>query len=253
VIGFLRFALVAIPATIWYASQVVWASWRKSEKLPSVCEWVPRTWSKLLLRTAGVRVVLENAEVIDPERPQVLVSNHVSWFDVLALAAWLPGPYRFVAKKELEKVPMFGPAWLACGHISIDRQDRNRAIDSLGVARKRLKEERPTVILFPEGTRSPTGELRSFKKGAFVLAIQANVEVVPAAILGSREVMAKGSWKIRTGRTITVRFGEPIAVEGLRVEDRDDLTGRAHAAVAALLAADRIERGHEDQARDGGR
>jgi 1-acyl-sn-glycerol-3-phosphate acyltransferase len=244
-IGLLRVALLGIPATIWYASRVVWASWRKSEDLPCICEWVPRTWSRFLLRAAGARVVLENADVIDPERPQVLVSNHASWFDVLALAAWLPGPYRFVAKKELEKVPLWGAAWLACGHISIDRQDRNRAIESLAIARARLAEERPTVILFPEGTRSPTGELRAFKKGAFVLAIQSNVEVVPAAILGSREVMAKGSWRIRTGRTITVRFGEPIAVEGLRMEHRDDLMRRAHAEVAGLLAADRIEPGDE--------
>jgi 1-acyl-sn-glycerol-3-phosphate acyltransferase len=77
--------------------------------------------------------------------------------------------------------------------------------------------------------------LRSFKKGAFVLAIQTGVEVVPAAVLGSREVMAKGSWKIRTGRTIRVRFGRPLPVEGLAVEDRDQLTVRGREAVAALL------------------
>ncbi len=252
-IGFLRVALLGIPVTIWYASRIVWASWRRSAKLPSICDWVPRTWARILVRLAGVRVELENPERIDPHRPQVLVSNHASWFDVLVLAGWIPGPYRFVAKKELEKVPIWGPAWLACGHISIDRQDRSRAIESLSVARKRLEEDRPTVILFPEGTRSTTGELRSFKKGAFVLAIQANVEVVPAAILGSREVMAKGSWRIRTGRTITVRFGEPIAVEGLRSDDRDDLTQRAREAVSALMTAGRIDRSDEDRTREGGR
>ncbi len=236
-IGFLWVALVAVPATIWYAGKIVWAARRKREGMPCLCEGVARAWSRLILRAARVRVALENAESIDPDRPQVLVANHVSWFDVLALAAYIPGPYSFVAKKELEGIPLFGPAWLACGHISIDRQDRGSAIASLEAAGKRLEEDRPTVILFPEGTRSPTGELRSFKKGAFVLAIQAGVEVVPAAILGSREVMAKGSWRIRTGRTITVRFGTPIPVEGLGMEDRDGLMHRSRDAVAALLAA----------------
>lgn len=234
-IGLLRVALVAIPGTVWYASLILWAAFRRSAKLACRCEEIPRKWSRMILRAAKTRVVLENAERIDPERPQVLVANHVSWFDVPALAGHLPGKYRFVAKKELANVPFFGPAWRACGHISIDRQDINSAIDSLGEARRRLEEDRPTVVLFPEGTRSPTGELRAFKKGAFVLAIQTGVEVVPAAILGSRAVMAKGSWRVRMGRTIRVRFGAPIAVEGLGMENRDDLTRRAREAVAALL------------------
>ncbi|HSG09869.1 MAG TPA: lysophospholipid acyltransferase family protein, partial [Longimicrobiales bacterium] len=93
----------------------------------------------------------------------------------------------------------------------------------------------PTVVMFAEGTRSRTGELRPFKKGAFILGIQTGVEVVPAAILGSREIMAKGSWRIRTGGTIRVRFGTPISVDGLEMKDRDDLTERAHRAVAELL------------------
>lgn len=233
-IGLVRVALVAIPATIWYASKIMWAAFRKSPKLHCRCEEIPRKWARVLLWAAGTRVELENPEVIDPDRPQVLVANHVSWFDVLAIAGHIPGSFRFVAKKELEKVPFFGPAWQACGHISIDRQDRTRAIQSLAIARQKLVEDRPTVVLFPEGTRSPTGELRAFKKGAFVLAIQTGVEVVPAAIIGSREIMRKRSWIIRTGRTIRIRFGTPISVEGLGMDDRDGLTRRAREAVAAL-------------------
>jgi 1-acyl-sn-glycerol-3-phosphate acyltransferase len=91
--------------------------------------------------------------------------------------------------------------------------------------------------MFPEGTRSPTGDLRPFKKGAFVLAIQTGVEVVPAALLGTREIMRKGSWRVRTGRTVRVRFGEPLAVHGLTMEDRDALTRRARDAVAGLLGS----------------
>jgi len=237
VIGFLRVALVAVPATVWYGGRILWAALWKSDALPCRCDQLPRKWARVILKVAGTRVEVENPERVDPDRAQILVANHASYFDVLALLGYVPGKYRFVAKKELADVPIFGPAWRACGHISIDRQNVESAIRSLELARRRLEEERPTVVMFPEGTRSPTGELRSFKKGAFVLAIQTGAEVVPAALLGTREIMRKGSWRIRTGRTIRVRFGEPLSVRGLTMEDRDALTRRAHDAVAELLGS----------------
>jgi 1-acyl-sn-glycerol-3-phosphate acyltransferase len=237
VIGLLRLILVAVPMTAWWGSHILWAAYRKSPALSCRCETLVRRWARVLLRSVGARVVLHGADVIDPERPQVLVANHISWFDVLAFAGYVPGPYRFVAKKELTDVPIFGPALKACGHISIDRQDRKRAIESIALARQRLEEDRPTVILFPEGTRSATGELRAFKKGAFVLAIQTGVEVVPAAILGTREIMRKGSWIIGMGRTIDVHFGKPVSVEGLEMENRGELTERVREEVGKLLEA----------------
>jgi len=232
----LRAALVGIPATIWYGTRILWNVRKGGERARCACEELPRRWAQTMCRGAGVRVELENADVIDPDRPQVLVANHVSWFDVLALAAYLPGKYRFVAKKELASIPFFGPSWVACGHIGIDRSDRASAIRSLEEARMKLERDRPTVILFPEGTRSRDGRLLPFKKGAFVLALQTGVEVVPAAITGSREVMAKGSFRIRPG-TVRVRFGRPLDTEGLEVEDRGERPDRARTAVADLLAA----------------
>lgn len=234
-IRLLAVLVVIVPITVWHAVRILWAIARRSPRLPCVCEDVPRAWSSVLLKVTGVRVVLENEEVIDPERAQILVANHASWFDVLALSAHLPGAYRFVAKKEIERAPLFGPSLRRCGHIFIDRNDRGKALESLARAREILEKERPTVIMFPEGTRSPDGALRPFKKGAFVLGIQTGVEIVPAAIIGSRAVMPKGSLKIHPG-TITVRFGAPITVGGFEVEDRDELTRRAHQAVAGLLA-----------------
>ena len=194
---------------------------------PALISW----WYRRLCRALGIRVQTHG----DLAPNALLVANHVSWFDVPALAGHLPGKYRFVAKQELTKVPLFGPAWQAAGHIAIDRHDRTKAIDSLAEARRKLEEDRPTVVMFAEGTRSSTGELRPFKKGAFVLGIQTGVEIVPAAILGSREIMAKGSWWVHTGRTIRIRFGTPIPVDGLTMKDRDSLTERAHGAVAELL------------------
>ena len=229
-------ALAIVPATLWYGLKVIWHAYRGTPPGADVYDLAPRNWSRLILWLSGVRVRLEGVEVIDPERPQILVANHASWYDVLVLAGFLPGRWVFVAKRELERVPVFGRAATACGQIFIDRRDHSSAVGSLAVAKKRLEEDRPTIIMFPEGTRSPTGELRTFKKGAFVLAIQAGVDIVPAAIIGSWDVMRKGSLLVRSG-TITVRFGEPIAVGDVGLESRNDLTERVRDAVAALLAA----------------
>lgn len=228
--------LVIVPATVWYGLRMMWAAFRSDPNLSCICDACPRRWARILLRCAGVDVAFENLEIIDPNEPQILVANHSSWFDVLALTAHLPGRYLFVAKKELERVPVFGTAVRVCGHIFIDRHDRNRAVESLAAAQERLEAENPTVIMFPEGTRSASGALQPFKKGAFVLAIQTGVDVVPAFIHGARDVMRKGSLLIRPG-TITVRFGQPLAVDGLEVEHRTELTVRAQEAVAGLQAA----------------
>lgn len=232
-IGLLRVGALAVPLTLWYSVRIRWAAFWKRPDVGRLCEELPRRWARCLLEAARVEVHLVGEHVMDPRAPQILVANHQSWFDVLALAAFLPGSYRFVGKRELAHVPFFGPAFRACGNVLVDRSDRNRAVESMESARRQLEEDHPTVILFPEGTRSETGELRSFKKGAFVLAIQTGSAVIPALIEGSREVMPKGSWRIRPGR-IGVRFGQPISVEGLTMDDRDVLTRRAWEAVSSL-------------------
>ena len=226
-------SIVIVPATIWYASKIAWSVYRRSTDLGCRCEEAARAWASLVLRVAGVRVILENKAVIDSSLPQVLVTNHVSWIDVLVLAAFVPGRYVFVAKKEVERIPVFGAAVRACGHIYIDRGDKTRALASLDIARKRLEEAAPTVIIFPEGTRSNTGELGPFKKGAFVLAIQTGASVVPAAIFGSREVMKRGSFLINAG-IVRVYFGEPIQVGGYSMASRSKLTHRAQQVVSEL-------------------
>ena len=236
VIRLLLVLIFIIPATVWHGLIMIWAVHRKSPNASCICDERPRRWARMILKLSGVKVELENIEVIDPDHPQVLVANHVSWYDVLALVAYIPGRFLFVAKKELESVPFFGSAVRSCGHIFIDRGDRNRAVESLGVAREVLEKESPTIIMFPEGTRSADGQLKAFKKGAFVLAIQAGVDVVPAAIFGSREVMRKGSLLIRPGM-VRVRFGEPIPVAGLGIENRNELTQRAREALESLQAS----------------
>ena len=170
-----------------------------------------------------------------------MVSNHQSWFDVFALCAHLPVGFRFVAKKELGRIPIYGRAWEACGHVSVDRGDRDAAIESLGQASEEVKELGLTMVMFPEGTRSPTGELQPFKKGAFVLAIQLQIPLVPIAIVGSRAIMRKGGWRVSSGE-VTIRVGDAISSEGLAFRDRDELLKQSHTAVAELMVSPVLRR-----------
>lgn len=211
----------------------VWLG-RRGENVVPLCERAGRFWSGGILRMAGVRVRFEGLEKVDWERPQVVVANHQSWFDVFALAAHLPGRTRFVAKEELARIPVFGPAWQACGHISINRKDRNEAISSLDRAGGRVSDEGLVMILFPEGTRSPDGRLQPFKKGAFVLAIKTGVPVVPLGISGSRKIMPKGSFRIRPGE-IVIRVGDPIEVDDLARRDRNRLMTESRQRVLRLM------------------
>ena len=152
-------------------------------------------------------------------RGQVLVCNHQSWFDVFALSASLPVEFSFVGKKELSRVPVLGQAWEKVGHVAIDRSDRKSAIESLKRVEEQFRAGR-TIIMFPEGTRSPTGELARFKKGAFVMAIKCQVPVVPVAVSGTGTIMRKGDWVIEPG-TATIRVGSPISTRGLTQRDRN--------------------------------
>lgn len=201
-----------------------------------------RAWSRSIVWSSGCPVAVEGLEHIRLDTPQVLVGNHQSWFDVPAVAANIPKSFHFVAKKELERVFIFGRAWKAAGHISIDRSNRESAIESLDRAGEQLQAEGSCVVLFPEGTRSPTGELQPFKKGPFMLALHAGVPIVPFGVAGSRRVLPKGRWRLRRGPVI-VRFGPPVPTEHLGEEDRDDLVARVREEVRKLRDRGRAELG----------
>lgn len=229
----LRLYAVGLLSTIWHAVRIVGATTLKTRNMDRICWTGPRQWCRSLLWAGGVTVELEGLEHLDPPRPAVLVSNHESWYDVFALAGLLPVDYRFVGKQELVKIPFFGPAWLACGNIPIDRSNRAAAFESLRLAGEKIRRENAVVVMFPEGTRSADGEMLPFKKGAFVLALDLGVPVIPVGVSGSRELMPKGSFLVRPGR-MRVRIGPPIEVEGMTVDDRDALLERARAEVERL-------------------
>ncbi len=198
--------------------------------------WASRTWSRWLIWSTGCRVTVEGVENIAADRPQVIASNHVSHVDVISLAANIPKRFRFVAKKELARIPLFGTAWKAAGHISVDRGDRASAVASLDAAGRLIRQDYSAVVIFPEGTRSITGELQPFKKGAFMLALRTGVEIVPAAVLGTRRILPKGAWRLRSGPVI-VRFGAPIDTTHYDEESRDALIDVVRSRIEQLLDA----------------
>jgi 1-acyl-sn-glycerol-3-phosphate acyltransferase len=231
--------LIGALATVFFGCMAILVAYLGPGPGARICDWAPRAWGKTILWAAGVKVKLVGMERLDRGRPQIVVSNHQSWFDVFTLAAYLPVRFRFVAKKELARIPIYGRAWRACGHVSVDRGDRSAAIESLSQASGEVKDLGLTMVMFPEGTRSPTGELQRFKKGAFVLAIQLQIPLVPLGIVGSRAIMRKGHWRVKSGE-ITVNIGDPISSEGLTIRDRDSLLTDSHAAVAALTEGNQV-------------
>lgn len=227
---------VGLAALAWWGTIVIVESVRGVR--PS--EWyvaVTRRWARSIIWASGCPLVVHGRENVRDGVPQVVASNHISWFDVFALASVIEVPYHFVAKKELMKVPLFGRAMEAAGHITIDRSNRERAIASLRAAGEKIRRSPGAVVIFPEGTRSRSGRLMPFKKGAFVLAAESRVAIVPAAIAGSFEIMRKGSWRINQ-RTIHIHFLPPIPpdeVKALAASGSDALMDAVRSRIAAVV------------------
>jgi 1-acyl-sn-glycerol-3-phosphate acyltransferase len=191
-----------------------------------------RIWSGMILRGLSIPLEVEQEQELDPDRPFLFMSSHRSVFDIFALFLATRHSLRMVAKRELFFIPVFGWALWMCGFIPIDRSNRESAIRSLQEAARKVREG-ISVLVFPEGTRGPGDGLLPFKKGGFVLALEAGVPVVPIAILGSERIMPKGSLEVGRGR-IQVRMGRPIPTAGRGSRDRDHLMGEVRRAIETL-------------------
>jgi 1-acyl-sn-glycerol-3-phosphate acyltransferase len=192
-----------------------------------------RTWARWILATCRIRVDVEGLENIAPGRSYVVMSNHQSAVDIAALAASLPLSWRFVAKRELTRIPFFGWGLLAAGHIVIDRRNNERSVRSLKRAAEKVRAG-ASVILFPEGTRSRTGELGRFKSGGFHLAIEAGVPILPVAISGTRRITPPKSLRVESGHVL-VRYGKPIPTDTLTIDAREQLKEEVRRAIVAGL------------------
>lgn len=189
------------------------------DKPGGLYEKVPRLWSSLMLWAAGVKVRVHGLGKLTGE-PHIFASNHVSWFDVPALAKILPR-YKFVAKAELFKVPIFGSGMRSVGMIEIQRDNRKAAFGAYDMAAEKIRAG-SSVVVFPEGTRGHAYPLRPFKKGPFVLAIAAGVPIVPIIVHGTIEIMSKGSLWVHPG-TIDVHLLEPVGTTGVDYDHREAL------------------------------
>lgn len=196
-----------------------------------------RLWSRLFLATAPVRLEVEGREQIDPGRQYVFAANHLSNFDIPVMLLAAPVPIRFLAKKELYKVPLLAQAMDRIGIIKTDRQSHAAAHAQINEGVAAAKRRGHSIIVFPEGTRSDDGVLADFKKGAFRIAITSELPVVPVTITGTWEAWPPGSKLIYPSRARAV-IHEPIETAGLTVLDINDLKKRTHAAVASGLPAD---------------
>lgn len=192
-----------------------------------------KLWGRVGLILGGVKCELSGAGNIPAGTPVIFMGNHQGNFDILALFASLPGQFRWLAKKELFDIPLFGYAMARAGYISIDRSNPRQALKSIKGAAERIRNG-ASVVIFPEGTRTHDGALLPFKRGGFQLAAKAGAPIIPFAITGSMQVNPRNRLELHNG-VIRIRFGAPISTEGADAGNPEGLMTTVRAAISELL------------------
>lgn len=216
-----------------------------------ICSFIPplkvkginacaRCWGTAILRGSGIKIKVIGAENRQPGKNYMIIANHRSFLDIYAVLAGSGLNCRMVAKKELAKIPLFGLMLRRSHTIIIDRANRNQAIKAMKITGKQLKDHGISIVIFAEGTRS-TGDtlLGEFKKGAFILAAQLGLSILPVTIIGTGELQPKGSIGIHPG-TITLKIDPPLEIpEYSRPSDIRPVAAKTHEIIAANLRAAR--------------
>ncbi|HEV7994030.1 MAG TPA: lysophospholipid acyltransferase family protein [Gemmatimonadaceae bacterium] len=197
-----------------------------------VSQWAMRSWARSICAAGGAKLVVHNPENMLRGRGCVYALNHVSWFDVFAIASVLPR-YTFIAKSELRKIWLFGWGAEAAGVVFLARENRKAAFESYHGAAAEVARGR-SVVVCPEGTRGKEYALRPFKKGPFVLAIAAKAPVVPVVVYGAREVMPKGTFRVRSG-TVHIHFLEAVETAGLEYNRRHEVMSQVWDRMATVM------------------
>jgi 1-acyl-sn-glycerol-3-phosphate acyltransferase len=206
-------ALFLVRETLAISAPTVWEA-NLGRLKQETCTRRLDSWSRKLEAGAEIDLEVRGRDQVDWSRRYLVMSNHQSYFDIPIALRAVPGPLRFVAKKELFRIPIFGQALDASWMVSIDRENRASAIDSLRIAGERIKKG-VHVWIAPEGTRSRDGRLGKLKKGGFVLAEGTGTPILPLAISGTRHVLPRGTFVVHRGVKVTATFGPPIEVEGV--------------------------------------
>ena len=183
-----------------------------------------RAWANSILWASRVKITVKGTEKLDPDRSYIYMPNHQSNADIPLLLGRLPVQFRWLAKAELFRIPLFGRAMRGVGYISIDRSNRKSAFESLARAARTIRNG-TSVLIFPEGTRSRDGHILPFKKGGFVLAVDSGVPIVPVIIRGTREIIPKGRLLIRPA-PVVMEILDPVETADYTRKTKDDLLAR---------------------------
>ena len=190
---------------------------------------IARIWARSILTVSQVPVRVSGLSNIKPGKSYIYMANHQSNFDIPVLLGYLPVQFRWLAKAELFKIPVFGRAMLGAGYVKIDRFNQESAFKSIEEAAQRMKNG-VSVMIFPEGTRSRDGNIRSFKKGGFVMAVDSGVPIVPVILKGTRSIMAKSSLRINRG-AVDLQIAKPIETAGFSRETKEGLMEKVRSVI----------------------
>jgi 1-acyl-sn-glycerol-3-phosphate acyltransferase len=215
------FGLVSIPASLFGDRE-------------RVLHAFARRWSWMIMKTIFSPVKVTGLDKIDTSRPHVYAVNHASALDIPVLYVYLPFQFRIAFKKELLSYPVIGWHLTRSGQVCVDQQNPAGSIGSIRSALKSLKAGVPLVI-FPEGGRTPDGEIKPFLPGAFFLAIKAKVDIVPVALTGTFDLLPMNTYHIKC-QPLEMRVGEPISTAGLSGHDMQALSDKVQKAVTDLYA-----------------
>lgn len=188
-----------------------------------------KVWAWVMLEVTRVRPVIKGREKIKKGQTYIIISNHQSQYDILALVTRLGIQFRWIIKKELRKVPLFGYALYASKNIFIDRSNTKQSVESINEGLKRLPPG-TCVMVFAEGTRSPDGEIHPFKKGGFIMAIDNSLPILPVSVSGGRKILPKGSLIFSPG-PMEVVVADPIDTTGYTRKDLEELMQRTREVI----------------------
>jgi 1-acyl-sn-glycerol-3-phosphate acyltransferase len=224
--------LILFPTTVILGTVAILLSlFDSSGNIPHL---VARLWGKIQLRTTGTKVKIQGEENFDPQKSYILVSNHQSNFDIFALLGYLPIQFRWTAKAELFRIPFLGWAMSRIGYIPIERDSPKKAYRSMLQAAQKVQQG-VSVMIFPEGTRSPDGNLQPFKKGVFLVALKSQAPILPIAIRGTGKIMQKGDWRIYPGK-VQIIIDPPIETAGIPPVKEGVLSERVRTTLMKYLA-----------------
>jgi 1-acyl-sn-glycerol-3-phosphate acyltransferase len=231
---------VLIPNTFWWGGRVIVAHYLKGGQARTEQQKFQRSCGEHLLKGAGVNVTVHGQEYLNAGGPYIIMANHQSNFDVPTLISVVPGPnlpMGWVLKKSLLKFPVFGPAVKALGSVALDRSNTTESIGRLKKAAKRLKQEKLSLCIFPEGTRNRSKEkLATFKKGGFMLAMQSDIPILPIAIVGTEIIAPANEISVIAGE-VAMHIMPPIPTAHLEAntENRDALMQEVRNALLSKL------------------